>query len=73
MTREYTVAQRAETALKAMPRATLGDKQLRQIDELLYTLSESGHLPRLDKAHAVLLWGLVQLVKDGGFTDDMGL
>jgi hypothetical protein len=42
MENEYTVEQRAEIAKKSMPPLRLDARQKRQVEELLYTLSEAG-------------------------------
>lgn len=73
MMKQYTVEQRAAIAKEAMPKPAIDAEQWRQVRELLYTLRESGDLPRLEDAHAALLWGVVELVKAGGFTDEMRL
>jgi hypothetical protein len=73
MAKEYTVQQRAAIAKKAMPKPTLGAKQKRQVEELLYTLSEAGELPRLEVEDAAFLWAAVEMVKAGSFTDEMRL
>lgn len=73
MENEYTVEQRAEIAKKFMPAPQLDEMQKRQVEELLYTLSEAIDLPHLEFNHAILLWAAVELVKAGSFTDEMRL
>lgn len=73
MENEYTVEQCAEIAKKSMPPPRLDAQQKRQVEELLYTLSEAGDLPRLEFEHATLLWAAVEMVKAGSFTDEMRL
>lgn len=73
MENEYTVEQRAEIAKGSMPPPRLDARQKRQVEELLYTLSEAGDLPRLEFEHATLLWAAVEMVKAGSFTDEMRL
>lgn len=71
--REYTVQDRADIILAAMPSRELTNEQLRQLNEIIYTLMEAGRLGGDADDDAPYLWGAVELVRAGKFTREMRL
>jgi hypothetical protein len=69
---EMTVEDRAAIVLAAIPTLQLNNDQQRQLRDVLYTLNEAGELS--DERHnETLLWGAIELVRAGLFTEDMRL
>lgn len=73
MTAEYTVQDRADIIKKAMSQHSLTPEQRRQVDELVYTLSEANELPRVEIDEVLRICQIVDLVKAGKFTKEMRL
>lgn len=74
MPEEYTVQDRADIIKQAMPPIELSDLEKRQVEEVMYTLSEAYEVPeRLDPDQVVLIWRAIELVKAGKFTEEMRL
>ena len=72
--REWTVGERADLVQAAMPSIKLTAKQVRSLEEVLYTMSEAGRIvDRLSRDDAETIWALVELARIGKFTDDMRL
>lgn len=70
----FAVEDRAQIVCEAMTTSELDAKQERQLSEILYTLSEAGQLEyRMSVQDAVLVARAVDLVKAGGYTEDMRL
>lgn len=73
MTQQLTVYDRANIILLAITPTILNTKQERQVDELLYTLSEADLLPHIDICDVKLIYSLVNLVKDNKYSEEMSL
>jgi hypothetical protein len=71
--KEYTVEERMEIALKAMPAAELNERQQKELSEVIYTLNEGGALWGADVEQAMVCWAAIELVKAGKFTEEMRL
>jgi len=72
MTKEYTVAERAALVRKQFRKPALTAKRKRELEEVLYTMSEAGDLA-IDIDMAIDIWSMVQLVIDGRFSEEMRL
>ena len=70
---EYTVDERAELITKASPPLSLSPKHRAQLTEVLNTLSETMDTPCIDFDTARALWAAVEMVKAGGYSEDMRL
>lgn len=69
--KEYTVDESAELITAAAPALDLTDRQRRQLSEVLNTLSETIDTPCIDFDTALALWGAIEMVKAGRYTEDM--
>ena len=72
MTKTWTVEERAAEVVKNYPALLeLAPVPRRQLQEIIYTMSEAGHIEDMPPEHAVKIWQIVELVRQGRYTEDM--
>ena len=70
---EMGVEDRADLVLNAIQFLDLSMTKVDQLCHVIYTLSEAGVIEDMEVETALKIWGLVELVKDGRYTEDMRL